>query len=487
VSNSENRQLKEALDGRLPVLPHERIYRSYGSLLWTTAVLSTASWAYLIGSALPAFGNTRLTIVGYVIGLLIGEVAVIFAIGIPCYRYGADAVDVAKASLGTRGAVVLLIMVLGTCIASAYILIAMTARGIARLASIAAAPVAPLSETMVIFTALALLPLLWYLTKRGPAAMERLSKIFASGLIMLAVVILAALVVKYGAASLGRHGLPPRLVVTKDPLAQIAYGVEFGFDNALTLLPFLGSLTRLVRHKRHLVGPTLLGSALISASVLSTVAAFGADAFADADPTSWIIKLAGPGWGSAIVGFVLIGNVGTLVVLFYIASVALQQARAVATLRWEWVIALTLLPGVPFAFYTEWLLTRVMTLIAYNGMIFIGLAAVQIADFYILRRQRLQIAHLFARPHQGLYWYRGGVNWVAMAIIAEAASVYLALFDPVSFRTDPHFRYIGAGIPALITACLTYFVVMRYVVARGAPGERLAETNQRQAAVEVGL
>ena len=156
-------------------------------------------------------------------------------------------------------------------------------------------------------------------------------------------------------------------------------------------------------------------------------------------------------------------------------------------MRWEWVIALTLLPGVPFAFYTEWLLTRVMTLIAYNGMIFIGLAAVQIADFYMLRRQRLQMAHLFARPHQGLYWYWGGVNWVAMAVIAEAASVYLALFDPVSFRTDTHFRYIGAGIPALLAACMTYYVVMRYIVARGIAAERLVSTNNRAGALEVGL
>jgi NCS1 family nucleobase:cation symporter-1 len=487
VPNPESRQLQEALDGRLPVLPRERIYKTYGSLLWTTAVLSTASWAYLIGSALPAFGNTRLTIVGYVIGLLIGEVAVIFAIGIPCYRYGADAVDVAKASLGSRGSAFLLIMVLGTCIASAYILIAMTARGIARLASTAATPPTPISETLVVVTALALLPLLWYLTKRGPAAMERLSKFFASGLIALALLILGLLVMKYGASGLGRHGVPPELVVTKDPLAQITYGVEFGFDNALTLMPFLGSLTRLVRHKRHLVGPTLIGSALVSASVLSTVAAFGGDAFADADPTSWIIKLAGPVWGSAIVAFVLIGNVGTLVVLFYIASVALQQARAVAALRWEWVIALTLLPGIPFAFYTEWLLTRVMTLIAYNGMIFIGLAAVQIADFYFLRRQRLQMAHLFARPHQGLYWYWGGVNWVAMAVIAEAAGVYLALFDPVSYRTDGYFRYIGAGIPALITACVTYYGVMRFLIARGAVPTPWTATSQRAATLEVGL
>jgi NCS1 family nucleobase:cation symporter-1 len=154
--------------------------------------------------------------------------------------------------------------------------------------------------------------------------------------------------------------------------------------------------------------------------------------------------------------------------------------------RWEWVIALTLLPGIPFAFYTEWLLTRVMTLIAYNGMFFIGLAAVQIADFYALRRQRLQMAHLFARPRQGLYWYWGGVNWVAMAVIAEAAGIYLTLFDPVSYRTDAYFRYIGAGIPALITACVTYYGVMRYLVARGAVAAPWAASH-RAATLEVGL
>ena len=95
--------LEEALEGRLPVLPAERIYKRYGSLLWTTAVLSAASYAYLVGGALASFGNTRMSIAGYLVGLIVGEVVVVLAAGVPSFRSGVDTIDAAKSALGIRG------------------------------------------------------------------------------------------------------------------------------------------------------------------------------------------------------------------------------------------------------------------------------------------------------------------------------------------------------------------------------------------------
>jgi nucleobase:cation symporter-1, NCS1 family len=483
MSEPQGRLLQEALAGRLPVLPQERIYNTYASLLWTTAVLSSASWVYLIGSQFPSYGNTWLSIIGYLIGLIIGEVVVVVAVGIPSYRYGVDSIDIAKAALGSRGCVVILIAVMGASLGWAYVLMAMTARGIGRLERIADAPAAALSEPTVTVAAIALLVLIWYFVRRGPAAMERLSRVCVPGQIVIGLLILALLVGKFGASALAGHGVPPGSAVTTDPLEQIAYAVEFGFDNALGLLPFLGGLTRLVGHKRHLVGATVMGSGVIGASLIASVAALGADVMADHDPISWIVQLTGPVIGSVIVGFLMIANLGTLVVLVYVASVSIQQIRALAAWRWEWVIALTLAPGILFAFRTEWLLNHVMTWLAYNGVMFVGLAAVLSTDYFCLRRQRLSVADLFARPHQGIYWFSGGVNWIAMAVILAAAGMYLALFDPVSLHVQPLFRYLGAGIPAVVTAGVLYYVLMR--LTRAAEPRELATSKSK--ALEVGL
>ena len=478
MSDASNRLLQEALAGRLPVLPHERIYSSYGSLLWTTAVLSAASWAYLIGSAFPAFGNTWLSIIGYLAGLIIGEVVVVLAVGIPAYRYGLDAVDVSKAALGTRGSVLLLIAVLAASIGWAYVLVAMTARGVGHLVQVSLAPAAPVSEPTVIAVAIALLVLIWYLARRGPASMERLSRLCAPGQMVIALLVLILLVAAYGTSALAGHGAPADKAVTTDPLAQLAYAVEFGFDNALGVLPFLGGLTRLVRHKRHVVGPTVVGSGIVGASLVASVAALAADVTGDQDPITWMIKLAGPVAGSLIVVFLLVANVGTLVVLIYVAGVAIQQIRVLASLSWQWVVALTLLPGVLVAFRTEWLLNHVMTWLAYNGVMFVGVAAVMYTDYYCLRRQHLSVPDLFAKPPRGAYWYWGGVNWVAIAVLGGAAALYLALFDPVSLRIHSLFRYAGAGIPSVIAASLVYYVAMRLTGAdRARPNSRAPEAE----------
>jgi NCS1 family nucleobase:cation symporter-1 len=463
MPDAKNRLLQEALAGRLPVLPDERIYRSYGSLLWTTAVLSAASWAYLIGSALPAFGNTWLAIIGYLVGLIIGEVVVVFAVGIPCFRYGVDPIDVGKAALGSRGSVVLLISILAASLGWAYVLVAMTARGIGRLAQLAHGPsqTQAVSEPLVVVVAISLLVLVWVLTRRGPAAIEHLSRICAPGQIIVAFTILLLMLAKFGPPAVSGRAMLAAPAITDDPLAQIAYAAEFGFDNALGVLPFLGGLTRLVRFKRHLLGPTVIGSGIVGASLVASVAALAASFASTTDPTTWMLQLMGPGIGSAMIGFLLIANIGTLAVLVYVASIAVQQVRAVAGVRFDWIVALTLVPGVVCAFRTEWLLAHVMTWLAYNGVMFVGLAAVMFADYYAVKRQRLRVADLFATPRQGAYWFRGGVNWVAIAVLSGAGAMYLTLFDPISLKVHPLFRYAGAGIPTVVIAALVYLISMR--------------------------
>jgi NCS1 family nucleobase:cation symporter-1 len=461
MPQSSNRLLQEALAGRLPVLPRERIYTSYGSLLWTTAVLSAASWAYLVGSAFPSFGNTWLSIVGYLAGLVIGEVLVVMTVGIPSYRSGLDAVDVSKAALGIRGSALLLVAVLAASIGWAYVLVAMTARGVGHLTQLSLATRAPMSEQTVPAVAIGLLALIWYLARRGPAAMERLTRLCAPGQILIALLILGLLVSRYGSKALAGHGVATANAVTADPLTQLAYAVEFGFDNALSVLPFLGGLTRLVRHKRHLLGPTVVGSGIVGAALVATVAALAADVTGEQDPITWMTNLAGPSLGSLMVAFLLLANVGTLVVLVYIAAVAIQQIRVFAVLRWQWVIALTLAPGLIVAFHTQWLLEHVMSWLAYNGVMFVGVAAVMFTDYYCLRRQRLIVTDLFAKPPQGKYWFWGGVNWIAVVTLVFSAVIYLALFDPVTLHVHPLFCYAGAGLPAVVGSSAFYYAAMR--------------------------
>jgi cytosine/uracil/thiamine/allantoin permease len=228
---------------------------------------------------------------------------------------------------------------------------------------------------------------------------------------------------------------------------------------------------------------------VIGAALIATVAALAASVFGDTNPISWIIKLADRGLALTIIAFLLIANVGTMVVQIYVASLAVQQVRALARLKIEWITAITLLPAVLPVFRSEWLLEHVMTWLAYNGVMFVGLAGVLMTDFFLLRRQSIQVAHLFTGSRHGLYWYAGGVNWIAMAALALGAAIYLMLFDPVTLRVQPVFRYMGAGIPAVVICAVTYYVGATVLRRSRLCGARLLRNASSQvvAPLKVGL
>src|SRR5689334_19701030 len=97
---------REALSGRLPTLHSERIYDRYATFLWTCTAFSAATWAFLIGGYLPYVGNTKVGVLGYLAGVIVGMVIVTLASGLASNRYGVDTTDAAKASYGVRGTVI---------------------------------------------------------------------------------------------------------------------------------------------------------------------------------------------------------------------------------------------------------------------------------------------------------------------------------------------------------------------------------------------
>jgi purine-cytosine permease-like protein len=100
-------------------------------------------------------------------------------------------------------------------------------------------------------------------------------------------------------------------------------------------------------------------------------------------------------------------ELGALVTQIYLAGVSVQQIRVFARLPWSVVVAVVLIPGVIVSFDTRWVLDHVMNWLAYNGVLFVGLSAVLFVDFFVLRRELVMPAQLFAvRPGQQ-YWFWG--------------------------------------------------------------------------------
>lgn len=462
----KNQVEQEALAGRLPVLAEERVYKSYGSFLWTCCAFSAATWAFLIGSYLPYVGDWRLGVMGYVVGLMIGMAIVTLASGAPSFKYGTDVIDTAKSSFGYRGIVVPLFGLLATLVGWSYVVEALTARGAANIAAtVTGSEVTGSShEHLVILVAFAALILVWLIASKGPKLFERLNGYIGPLHMFITLIMLGILINRFGLQHLWTTQLPTDQMLSHDPVQGFALAVEFGVSNSMTWWPVMGGLTRLVAKRKHVVGPSVVGVGVLGAAFVSTVAALAAISAGTYDPTVWMIAVGGPVFGSIVMSVVLTANIATMVVMIYLAGVSVQQIKIFARLKWELLLALLLLPGVYFAFKTEWLLSAVMSWLSYNGVMFVGITGITLVDYFLLRREQLDPTSLFTAKG-GRYEFWSGVNWVAVIITIASVAGYLWLYNPVTVTMAEQFRYFGASLPTMVLSGLAYYLAVRFLVA----------------------
>lgn len=80
------------------------------------------------------------------------------------------------------------------------------------------------------------------------------------------------------------------------------------------------------------------------------------------------------------------------------------------------------------------------------GSVFVPLFGILAADYFLVRRRQLEVEELFRVG--GAYWYRGGINWVAVVAWAAGISAYQLIS-----RNLPE---VGATIPGFVVAFALY-------------------------------
>jgi nucleobase:cation symporter-1, NCS1 family len=107
-------------------------------------------------------------------------------------------------------------------------------------------------------------------------------------------------------------------------------------------------------------------------------------------------------------------------------------------------------------------------LLGYSGLLG-PIAGVMIADYFLVRRARLNVHDLYRR--NGIYEYDGGVNWRAVAALAAGIAVALLglVVAPLRFLYD-YAWFVGFGVAGAV-----YVVLMQRDAARGGVPEWEAE------------
>jgi NCS1 family nucleobase:cation symporter-1 len=484
----------EALLGRLPVLDGERVYKNYFSFLATYASFQFATWAFLVGSFLPWAGTTWAAILVFLAGAIISMAIVALSIGPFIAKFGVYTTDFTKPALGPHASWLTVAIVVVVSLGWAYVVEALTARAVANLWRVLTGAEAP-NEVLVTVVAIVLLVVVFFAVIKGPKLFAKLNNIVAPGLVLLSTIFLVVLLVKSG-GSIFTTSMPLEETFSGDPWTNYLFAFEFGMAWGFASWAPTGGLSRLVHKPKHIIGPAVIGTGALAGGYLCGIAALGAaGSGGETDPTVWLPAVGGTALGAAFLLFIVLANIPTMSMTIYFTGVSLQHIP-IARKRWPVLAAILLAPGLVIAFFTDWLLAHIMSWLTYTAVVVLGLVAVTAVDYFILRRQGIDLRSLFTTSRKGKYYFWGNVNWIGLFSVACGTAFSLWVYNPVTMAVQPIFRYVSSTIPALLISAVLYYGLTRLIAVplgkgsytryRG-PAQRSEATQPPVADSEVSL
>ena len=160
---------------------------------------------------------------------------------------------------------------------------------------------------------------------------------------------------------------------------------------------------------------------LLSVIGLAAVLALGTS-----DPSGWMVELGGSFYGAIALVFVIAANLGTAIVGVYATAVGLKSVPGVDKMKWNTTVLLGLLPVAFISiFIPDLVFNNFGTFLAFIGVFFAPLCAIQAVDYFLLRGQRLDVRSLYDSSKSSEYAFWGGFNPAARRPGIQEARLWL--------------------------------------------------------------
>jgi len=461
---SEHRQAA-ADTGVWPLLRSERTWSSW-RLGIALATAAAATWCYLIGEYAGYYLNFFQASLTLTAGSMIGMLLVLLAAGPTCIRFGIESVASTKPQFGSKGWVIPGLMQLLSIIGWNAMLLIFFAKSLAQLLSVLGWLPAGLGAlqltpfTTLIACTVVFLVLLW-----GASGVTHLSNI-------LVVHVFVGLWMLYLLVS---HRWP-ELIAAKpalahaDPVWNFATGIEIGICSLLSWWAYIGALIRMSPDGRKIALPVMVGMGL-PVPLLSLIGIAGILVLKNSDPSSWLRNVGGQMYAVIALSFVAAANFGTAIAGIYASAIGLRNFRALDKLPWAVVLLVTIVPVACLGvFVPELVFNKFGTILALIGVCFAPLCGIQIADYYILRRRRIDIRAIYETGPGSRYHYWAGFNPAAIVATAVGIALYVYLLNPISYESHGPYRFMTASLPTTFVSACVYIVITRLIVARAGLG-----------------
>jgi nucleobase:cation symporter-1, NCS1 family len=439
-----------------PLLPVERNWNQW-QLFMVLLVSAAATWCYIIGQYVGYYLNVKMGFAAMTAGSMIGMLLVTLAVVPAATRFGIDSIATAKAQFGTRGWMFTVFLQYVSIIGWNSLLLIFFGKSITKLLTTLKITAAG-SEAWIVplMTALACAGI-YFALLRGATGLERISRVLFFFIVGVGAWIVFMLMTQQS----GALATAKPSSASGDLLWDYTTGIEIGIVSLLSWWPYIGAMVRVAPNAHTATLPSMLGMGL-PVPLLSVIGLAAYLTLNDPDPSSWLVTLGGPLFGAIALLFVIAANFGTAVAGVYASALGLRHLPVFRNLSWKWTVALALVPvaavgiAVPELFFNGF-----GTFLAFIGVMFAPLCGIQIVDYYLLRRQKLDIAAIYDDRPNTPYYYWKGFNIAAILAMVVGFLTYIYLLNPVSYASHPPYQYLTASIPTCVVGGLVYWGVTR--------------------------
>jgi NCS1 family nucleobase:cation symporter-1 len=452
-----------AVEGSWPVLPSERTWGPW-ALFGISAAAAMATWCYIIGGYVAYYLPAGPGIIAMVAGSLVGILLILLATMPVATKHGVDSIASSIPQLGTRGSYWSLFLLYVTVIGWNCLLLIFLGRAAAEILISFGLFGEGASHLLVVLFSLAGGLVVWFLLRGGPNALRNVAPAIAVTVALLGAYILVLLIVNVGWSNL-MNAQPS--APSDSRLWNYVTGFEIMVASMLSWWPYVGGMVRLVPSARKALWPVVFGLGL-PVALLSIIGLFAGLAFPNSggDPTTFLVELGGLAGGVPSLLFIILANVGTVLVGVYVTAIGLKQLPALQTrVSWNATTGLALLPvALVTIFFTDLFFDRFGAFLAFIGVVIAPLCGIQIVDYYLFRRQRVDIWGMFRTGPDTPYHFWGGINPVGFLSLAAGFVTYVYLLNPVSYVSHAPYEYLSASIPSAAVAAIVYAIFTRLLV-----------------------
>jgi NCS1 family nucleobase:cation symporter-1 len=442
-----------------PLLKSER---SWGQReLWIVLlVAASATWCYIIGEYVGYYLNLKMGFASMTAGSMIGMLLVTLAVVPMATRYGIDSISSSKPQFGNRGWVITVFLQYASIIGWNSLLLIFFGKSMNQFLVILGI-VSEGSDALVIPLATAAACVIVFLILlKGATGIERISKVLFLFIIGVGLWMVYMLLTREGAAI---EAAKPAYA-SGNLLWDYTTGLEIGIVSLLSWWPYIGAMVRVAPNAHTATLPSMLGMGL-PVPILSVIGLAAILALGTSDPAAWLVQLGGPFNGAIALVFVMAANFGTAVIGVYASAIGLKHIPAMGRLSWKMTVLLALAPvAIVCVVIQDWFFNNFGTFLAFIGVTFAPLVAIQIVDYFILRKQQINVRALYERSADSAYGYWGGFNIAALAAMVVGFFVYIYLLDPLTYVSRAPYEYVTASLPTAVIAGIVYLVLTKAVV-----------------------